>query len=184
MLGNNPLNKIFAKVIIIKTLFALAKHSAKTLSNCWQPRWISRPEFCCLVWAGVPSCYLELLEKLQKWICRTIGPSLAASLEPLACHQNVASSSLFYMYYFGKCSSELARLVPLSFSWGTPTQYFDILHDFYFTIPRCYKDVCVNSFFPCTSRLWNSLPIEWFHLIYNLNDFKSRINRHPLTVGS
>ena len=41
-------------------------------------------EYCCLIWAGVPSCYLELLEKLQKWICRIVGPSLAASLEPLA----------------------------------------------------------------------------------------------------
>ena len=48
-------------------------------------------EYCCHVWAGAPSCYLELLDKLQKQICRTIGPSLAASLEPLAHCQNVAS---------------------------------------------------------------------------------------------
>ena len=41
-------------------------------------------EYCCHVWAGAPSCYLELLDKLQKQICRTVGPSLAASLEPLA----------------------------------------------------------------------------------------------------
>ena len=41
-------------------------------------------EYCCHVWAGAPSCYLELLDKLQKRICRTVGPSLAASLEPLA----------------------------------------------------------------------------------------------------
>ena len=72
-------------------------------------------EYCCLVWAGAPSCYFEMLDKLQKRICRTVGPSLAASLEPLAHHQNVASLSLFYRYYFGRCSSELAQLVPLSF---------------------------------------------------------------------
>ena len=30
-------------------------------------------EYCCLVWAGAPSCYLELLDKLQKRICRTVG---------------------------------------------------------------------------------------------------------------
>ena len=41
-------------------------------------------EYYCHVWAGAPSCYLELLDKLQKRICRTVGPSLAASLEPLA----------------------------------------------------------------------------------------------------
>ena len=26
-------------------------------------------EYCCHVWGGAPSCYLELLEKLQNWIC-------------------------------------------------------------------------------------------------------------------
>ena len=68
-------------------------------------------EYCCQVWAGAPSCYLELLDKLQKRICRTVGPSLAASLEPLAHRQNVASLILFYRYYFGRCSSDLAQLV-------------------------------------------------------------------------
>ena len=53
-------------------------------------------EYCCHVWAGAPSCYLELLHKLQKRICRTLGPLLAASLEPLAYRRNVASLSLFY----------------------------------------------------------------------------------------
>ena len=67
-------------------------------------------EYCCHVWAGAPSCYLELLDKLQKWICRTIGPSLA-SLEPLAHCRNVASLSLFYRCHFGRCSTELAQLV-------------------------------------------------------------------------
>ena len=41
-------------------------------------------EYCCHVWAGAPRCYLELLDKLQKPICRTVALSLAASLEPLA----------------------------------------------------------------------------------------------------
>ena len=63
----------------------------------------------------VPSWYLELLDKLQKQICKTVGPSLAVSLEPLAHRQNVARS-LFYRYYFGRCSSELAELVPLPYS--------------------------------------------------------------------
>ena len=35
-------------------------------------------EYCCHVWAAATSCYLELLHKLQKRICRTAGPSLAA----------------------------------------------------------------------------------------------------------
>ena len=48
-------------------------------------------EYCCHVWAGAPSCYMELLDKLQKQIYETVGPSLAASIEPLACRLNVAS---------------------------------------------------------------------------------------------
>ena len=67
-------------------------------------------EYCCHIWAGATSCYLELLDKLQKQICRTFGPSLASYLEPLAHCWNVASLSLFYRYYFGRCSSELAEL--------------------------------------------------------------------------
>ena len=141
-------------------------------------------EYCCHVWAGAPSCYLELLDKLQKQICRTVGPSLATSLEPLAHCRNVASLSLFYRYYFGRCSSELVELVPLPYSRGRSTHYSDRLHNFSATIPRCYTDVYVNSFFPHTARLWNSLPIECFPLTYDLSDFKSRINRYLLTVGS
>ena len=101
-------------------------------------------EYCCHVWAGAPSCYLELLDKLQKWICRTVGPSIATSLEPLADRRNVTSLSLFYRYYFGRCSSELTQLVPLPFSRGRSTRYSDRLHDFSVTIPRCYADVTLE----------------------------------------
>ena len=55
-------------------------------------------EYCYHLWAGVSSCCLELLDKLQKRICRTVGPSLSASLEPLAHCWNVASLSLFYRW--------------------------------------------------------------------------------------
>ena len=53
-------------------------------------------EYCCHVWTGAPSCYLELLDRLQKWICMTVGLSLAVSLELLVHRQNLASLSLFY----------------------------------------------------------------------------------------
>ena len=70
-------------------------------------------EYCCHVWAGAPICYLELADKLKKQICRTVGPSLAASLELLAHLQNVVNLSLFYRYYFGRCSSELVPFLIL-----------------------------------------------------------------------
>ena len=73
-------------------------------------------EYCYHVWAAGPSCYFGLLDKLQKQIFRTFGPSLAASLEFLADSRNVASLGVFYSYYFGRNSSELAQLAPLSYS--------------------------------------------------------------------
>ena len=53
--------------------------------------------YCCHAWAGALSYYLELLDKLQKQICRTLDPSLAASLELLAHGRNVAS--LVYLLF-------------------------------------------------------------------------------------
>ena len=105
-------------------------------------------EYCWYVWAGAPGC-----SWLQKRICRTVDPSLAASLEPLAHRQNVATLSLFYRYYFGRCYSEMVQPIPLRFSRGRSTRYPNRLHDFSVTIPRCYKGVYVNSFFPRTTRL-------------------------------
>ena len=82
----------------------------------------------------------------------------------------------FHSYYFDRCSSELAQLVPLPFLEGG---LLVILIDcMIFLSP--FLDVTGMS---CTSRLWNSLLIECFPLTY-LNGFKSRINRHLLTVGS
>ena len=59
---------------------------------------------------ATPSCYLELLDKLQKQICRTVGPSLAASLELLAHRQNVACLSLFYQYPHIKTNQGLIKI--------------------------------------------------------------------------
>ena len=71
----------------------------------------------------------------------TVDPSLTASHEPLAHCQNVTSLSVFYKYYFGRCSSALAQLVPLPFSHGRSTHDSDRLHDCFVTIPRCHMDV-------------------------------------------
>ena len=74
-------------------------------------------EYCFHALAGAPSCYFDILDKLQKWICRTIGPSLAASCSLSKCSQLKSS----YGSYFGRCSTELAELVPLPHSRGRST---------------------------------------------------------------
>ena len=95
--------------------------------NCW----ISYKK----VYAGLP--FLHLLSLLNPWLIFEMWPAL----------------SLSYRYYFGRCSSELAQLVPRPYSRGRSTRYSDRLDDFSVTIPRCDKDVYVNSFFPGTARL-------------------------------
>ena len=165
-------SKIGALIHSMKFLSEVALYLYKcTIQPCM--------EYCFHVWAGAPSCYLELLDKLQKLMCRSVGPLLTASLELLAHCWNVARLSLFY-----RCLSELAQLVPLPYSGGRSTHYSDSSHDFSVTIRRFYKDVYVNSFFPRTAKLWNSLCMECFPLTYDLNSFKSKINRHGLTVVS
>ena len=47
-------------------------------------------EYCCQVWIGP-----DMLGEIQSRVCRTVGPSLAASLEPLAHRRNVISLRLF-----------------------------------------------------------------------------------------
>ena len=37
---------------------------------------------CCPVWAGALISYLDMLDNLQKRVFRTVGQTLAASLEP------------------------------------------------------------------------------------------------------
>ena len=64
------------------------------------------------------------------------------------------------------------------------TSYSDRLHDFSVTIPRYFKYVYTNSFFPGTAGASNSLPIECIPLTYDLNGFKSRIDRHLFSVDS
>ena len=92
-----------------------------------------------------------MLNKLQKRVCRTVGPTLASFLEPLDHRKDVASLSLFYRYYFGRCLPELAEVVLRPFFRGKSTCSSGRLHDFSFTFPRCYKDIQVNGFFPRTA---------------------------------
>ena len=130
-------------------------------------------EYCLHVCTAAPSCYVTLLDKLQKQTCQAVAPSLAAFFELLAHCQNVTDLQMFI--WIGSASS---------ISQKRSTCYSAKLHGFSVTIPRCYKDVYVKSFFPYTARLWKSLPIEFFPLINNLIGFnKSRISRQLLNVG-
>ena len=96
-IGKTAFGKIGALICSMKFfLLEVALHLYKsTIRLCI--------EYCCHAWAGAPSCYLELLVKIQKLIRRTVGLSLAASLESSAHRRSVVSLSHFHRYYFGRC---------------------------------------------------------------------------------
>ena len=51
-------------------------------------------KYRCHVWARVPSCCLEMLNKLQKRIYRIVGPAPSASPKPLTHRLNVVFFSI------------------------------------------------------------------------------------------
>ena len=144
--------------------------------------------YCCHVQDGAPSCYLELLNKLQKQICRIVGLPLVVFLEPLSHHQIVGSLSLFYRNCFGRCLSKVTQQVSLPYSRGKSTHYSDRLHDFSVTIPKMLQG-CLCQQFLSSHRLWNSLPKKCFPLTFDLNSFENQqtlfncrffLNRFPV----
>lgn len=70
-----------------------------------------------------------------------------------------------------------------SSSYCRSTRYFNNLHSFSITVPRCIFSMH-STFFPRTAEIWNYLPAEWKLLIYDLNSLKSRVNRHALYLCS
>ena len=80
-------------------------------------------KYCCHIWGGAASCYLKLLDKLQKQICRAVGPFFAASFEPLTHYQNAkyikSIKKSFLQYYFRRCRRRSSH-------------YSERLHDFSF----------------------------------------------------
>ena len=176
---------------------SIAKQAAKKVGSLFRARsYLSREtilylykslirpcmEYCCHVWAGASSDALSLLDRIQKRICNIVGPDLASCLQPLSIRRDVASLSLLYKYFHGRCSSELSSLVPPLKVFNRRTRLSSSSHPFTLATPSCKKQFYSSSFFPRTTSLWNSLPSSCFPDDSNLPVFKSRVNRflsHP-----
>ena len=51
-------------------------------------------EYYCHVWVRAPSCCFDMLDNIQKWVCRAVGLTIAAyiqSLSRLLSGENVTS---------------------------------------------------------------------------------------------
>ena len=142
-------------------------------------------EYCCHIWAGAPSCYLELLDKLKNEYAGLLVLQLLLLL----------NSWLIVEMWQAKVFSIGITLVDVLQNWLNWSHVLFLEGDLLIImIDRMIflspfldvttMSVYVKSFFSRTARLCNSLPIECFPLTYDPSGFKSRINRHLLTVGS
>ena len=140
-----------------------------------------RMEYCCHIWAGSSKSSLSTLDRVQRRVRRLVGDELFKTLQPLSHRRNVSSLSLLYRYFYGKCSSELHAMVPKVLKFNRRTRLAVSVadnHPHFLNIPFSKQEFHSQSFFPRTAALWNKLPSYCFPPSYNLEFFKSQVNRH------
>ena len=135
---------------------------------------------------GAPRSHgLDPLDRLQKQVVSFVGAGLSSDLPALSHRRDVAGLSLFYKYYYGKCSSELADLVSPKRVTVRSTRFSEQMHRHTVNSPmsgtKFYQSgYYTSSFCPRTASLWNSLTNECFPSDYDLRAFKGRVNKFLL----
>jgi hypothetical protein len=137
-------------------------------------------EYCSNILDSATKKSVELVEKVQTRAMRILGCSdlLKENILPLSHRRNVGSLSLLYRYFHGHSSKELLGLVPSPQHLGPATRRRTEANNFSFAIPRSKTIHHQKSFFPRSTRLWNSLPSSVFPTDYNLALFKRNVNQH------
>ena len=110
-----------------------------------------------------PNCYLDVLYKLQKQVCRTVGPILANFFESLAHCQNIANASPSYGYNLVDFYSTWLNQFFLIFVGGP---LVSLKYCMVFLLPLQDAEY-VNSFF-----------------LHTASEFQSRVNKHLLSFYS
>ena len=138
-------------------------------------------EYRCHLWGGAAQSTLTCLDRVQNRLRNLVGDELFSSLEPLSHRRDVASLSLPYRYFHGKCSDEIHSLIPKAQTFTARTRLATspvANHLHFLRLPNIRRKFHADSFIPRTSSLWNKLPRDCFPSSYNLNTFKKRVNNH------
>ena len=152
-----------------------AKQASQSVGSLFRRQRYFTPETIKYLYkANIRSCIVHW--RLVNLIC----PVLSTIRHPLSHRRVVASISLFYKYYHGKCSQELLSMVPHGRLKVRSTRFYERWQQYAVDIPRC--NFYQTSFFPRPARLWNSLYADYFPSEYNLPAFKSRVNRFLLSL--
>ena len=134
-------------------------------------------EYCSHIWGS--SSHTSLLDRVESKAIRLIGEhSLTWTLDPLSLRRKVASLSLFYRYYFGHCSDELATCIPPPMARPRSTRQATFAHNYYVELSNARINRFSDGFFPSTYRLQNSLPSSVFPASFNLPSFKRQVYHH------
>ena len=129
-------------------------------------------EYCSHIWDDVARFHGLglLLDRVQKQVVSLVGYGLSSDLQALSHRRDVSSLSLFYMYYCGKCSSELADNVP-------PKRVTVRALDF---LSRC---IVIQLILLCAAIVYQSCffparqPFGTSSLMNDLTAFKGRVNK-------
>ena len=109
-------------------------------------------EYCSHIWGSSP--YTSLLDRIESKAIRLIGdPSLTSTLDPLSLRRKMASLSLFYRYYFGHCSDELAACIPPPMARPRSTHQATFAHNYCVELSNARINRFSDGFFPFTSHL-------------------------------
>ena len=134
-------------------------------------------EYCSHIWGSSP--YTSLLDRVESKAIRLIGdPSLTSTLDPLSLCCKVASLSLFYSYYFGNCSDELATCIPPPVAWPRSTRQATFAHNYCMGLSNARINRFSDGLFPSTSCLWNYLPSSAFLASFDLPSCKRQVYHH------
>ena len=115
--------------------FFLWKWCSITINLLFGQAWNTAVMF----WASAPKCYLDILDRLQNCVCKTVDPSLSDLLESLA-HIH---DWLFWVYFI----ETVLKSAPMSLlSWffslahvlSLPNMLIGSKHDY----PQIYRGLC------------------------------------------
>ena len=164
-------------------LFAVRSYSSSTLLLALYKSLV-RPhlEYCSHIWAGAAECHLELLNKIQRRATRLVGnANLTFQLAPLNAHRRVGFLFLFYRFYHGHCANSIAELMPRPAEIGRPLRNREAWHPYRVDLCRSRTVTSQSRFIARTSQEWNLLSCSVFLPEYDLQSFKSKINKDIMT---
>ena len=126
-------------------------------------------EYCSHIWRGAPRSHgLDLLDRVQKRVVSLVGSRFSSDLQAMSNRMDFVSLSLFYKYYYRKCTSELADLVPPKRVTVRSARFSEQMHRHTVNSPMCRIKLYQSNIFPRTAALWNSRTNECFPPDYDL----------------